>query len=171
MIARCVPLYYHRPPWAQNEFGFAQLGDQRRNKRLVNIAEHFAGQPRRNTSGKPFHTGPSVKGAYRFFGQRALALKGHSAARGRTRQACRQPGEYLQIEDTTLLDYSHHPAAEDLGCMEMAVTGFELHSALAVRVEGGRWSNARGHTDRVNSINSVAPATPPTREKNTCREG
>ena len=31
--------------WAQNEFGFAQLGDRRRNKRLVNIAEHLAANP------------------------------------------------------------------------------------------------------------------------------
>ena len=35
------------PPaqWAQNEFGFAQLGDQRRNIRLVKIAEHLAARP------------------------------------------------------------------------------------------------------------------------------
>ncbi|HYG35730.1 MAG TPA: transposase DNA-binding-containing protein [Clostridia bacterium] len=31
--------------WAQEEFGLAQLGDQRRNKRLVNIAQHLAANP------------------------------------------------------------------------------------------------------------------------------
>jgi Transposase DNA-binding len=31
--------------WAQNEFGFAQLGDQLRNQRLVKIATHLAAQP------------------------------------------------------------------------------------------------------------------------------
>src|SRR5580704_11143884 len=30
---------------AQHEFGFARLGDRRRNKRLVNIAEHLAASP------------------------------------------------------------------------------------------------------------------------------
>jgi hypothetical protein len=54
----------------------------------------------------------------------------------RTRQACRQAGEYLLIEDTTLLDYSDHPATEDLATIgNGAGRGFELHSALAVRVE------------------------------------
>ncbi len=31
--------------WAQNEFGFAQLGDQRRNRRLVKIAQELAAHP------------------------------------------------------------------------------------------------------------------------------
>ena len=53
----------------------------------------------------------------------------------RTRQQCRQPGEYLLIEDTTLLDYSRHGAAEELGIIG-TVRGFELHSTVAVRVEG-----------------------------------
>jgi hypothetical protein len=57
----------------------------------------------------------------------------------RTRQACRQPGEYLLIEDTTLLDYSNHPATEDLGRIgDGGGRGFELHSTLAVRIES--WS-------------------------------
>jgi adenine-specific DNA glycosylase len=35
------------PPaqWAQNEFAFALLGDQRRTQRLVNIATHLAASP------------------------------------------------------------------------------------------------------------------------------
>ena len=54
----------------------------------------------------------------------------------RTRAAGRQPGEYLLIEDTTLLDYSPHPATQDLGPIgDGAGRGFELHSALAVRIE------------------------------------
>ncbi|MBM3832586.1 MAG: hypothetical protein FJ403_04810 [Verrucomicrobia bacterium] len=37
------------PPaeWAQSEFAFAQLGDKRRNKRLVNIAQKLAANPGR----------------------------------------------------------------------------------------------------------------------------
>ena len=43
----------------------------------------------------------------------------------------------MLIEDTTLLDYSRHPAAADLGVIgDGGGRGFELHSALAVRVEG-----------------------------------
>ena len=127
------------PPgqWAQNEFGFAQLGDQRRNKRLVNIAQHLAAAPG-GTLPHAFADWAELKAAYRFFGQRGVSFERVLAPhRERTRQACRQPGEYLLIEDTTLLDYSHHGAGQDLGIIGDGVgRGFELHSALAVRVEG-----------------------------------
>ena len=126
------------PPgqWAQDEFGFAQLGDQRRNKRLVNIAEHLAAVPG-GTLPQAFRDWAELKAAYRFFGQRGVSFERVLAPHlERTRQACRQAGEYLLIEDTTLLDYSQHSATEDLGIIgDGAGRGFELHSALAVRVQ------------------------------------
>ena len=126
------------PPaqWAQSEFGLAWLGDPRRTKRLVNIATHLAASPG-GTLPQAFPHWAELKGAYRFFGQRGVSfdriLAPHLA---RTREVCRQPGEYLLIEDTTLLDYSRHPATEELGRIgDGDGRGFELHSALAVRVE------------------------------------
>jgi hypothetical protein len=125
------------PPaqWAQQEFAFAQLGDQRRNQRLVNIAEHLAANPS-GTLPQAFPDWAELKGAYRFFGQRGVSfdtvLTPHVE---RTRQRCRQPGEYLLIEDSTLLDYSAHEAA-GLGVIgDGAGRGFELHSTLAVEVQ------------------------------------
>jgi hypothetical protein len=126
------------PPetWAQNEFGFAQLGDQRRTKRLVNIATKLAAHPG-GTLPQAFPDWTELKGAYRFFNQPAAhyerIIQPHLE---RTRQACQEPGEYLIIEDTTDLDYSPHGAVEGLGVIgDGAGRGFELHSALAVRVE------------------------------------
>jgi Transposase DNA-binding/Transposase Tn5 dimerisation domain len=122
-------------PWAQCEFGFAQLGDQRRNQRLVNIAEHLAASPG-GTLPQAFPDWAELKAAYRFFGQRGVSFERVLAPHlERTRQACRQPGEYLLIEDTTLLDYSRHPHTEELGLIGDGGRGFELHSALAVRIE------------------------------------
>jgi hypothetical protein len=123
--------------WAQQEFAFAQLGDQRRHKRLVNIAEHLAAHPG-GTLPQAFLDGAELKAAYRFFGQRGVSFDTVLAPHvERTRQACRQPGEYLLIEDTTLLDYSGHVAAQGLGRIGNGRgRGFELHSTLAVRVEG-----------------------------------
>lgn len=122
--------------WAQQEFGFAQLGDQRRNKRLVNIAEHLAARPG-GTLPQAFDHWAELKAAYRFFGQRGVSFERVLAPHWeRTRQLCQQPGEYLLIEDTTLLDYSYHWAAEDLGVIGNGQgRGLELHSTLAVRVE------------------------------------
>lgn len=126
------------PPsqWAQQEFAFAHLGDARRNKRLVKIATQLAAHPG-GTLPQAFPHWAELKAAYRFFDQRGVSfeqvLEPHLE---RTRQACGQAGEYLLIEDTTLLDYSDHPATEDLGIIGSGKErGFELHTTLAVRVQ------------------------------------
>jgi hypothetical protein len=112
------------------------LGDARRNKRLVKIATQLAAHPG-GTLPQAFRHWAELKAAYRFFDQRGVSfeqvLEPHLE---RTRQACCQPGEYLLIEDTTLLDYSDHPATEDLGIIGSGQErGFELHTTLAVRVQ------------------------------------
>lgn len=122
--------------WAQREFGVAPLGDQRRNKRLVNVASRLAANPG-GTLPQAFPTWAELKGAYRLFNQpqvtHANILAPHLE---NTLEGCRQPGEYLIIEDTTLLDYSGSVAALELGTIgDGGGRGFELHSALAVRVE------------------------------------
>jgi len=126
------------PPaqWAQNEFALAPLGDRRRTQRLMKIATNLAVAPG-GTLPQAFPDWAELKAAYRFFGQRGVTFKHILAPHlERTRQACGQPGEYLLIEDTTLLDYSAHPAAPELGVIgNGGGRGFELHSALAVRVE------------------------------------
>jgi hypothetical protein len=126
------------PPgqWAQREFGFAQLGDGRRNKRLVKIATNLSARPG-GTLPQAFSDWAELKAAYRFFGQAGVTFERVIAPHlERTRQNCRQPGEYLLIEDTTLLDYSGHLAAQELGVIgDGGGRGFELHSALAVRIE------------------------------------
>lgn len=130
------------PPgaWAQQEFGDANLGDRRRNKRLVKVATNIAAKPG-GTLPQAFSDWAELKAAYRFFGQRGVTFERILAPHlERTRQACGQPAEYLLIEDTTLLDYSHHPATEDLGAIgDGTGRGFELHSTLAVRVE--QWTS------------------------------
>lgn len=126
------------PPsqWAQTEFGLAQLGDQRRTKRLIKIAAGLAQSPG-GTLPQAFADWAELKAAYRFFGQRGVTFERVMGPHlERTQQACRQPGEYLLIEDTTVLSYSAHPATENLGVVgDGRGRGLELHSALAVRIE------------------------------------
>lgn len=126
------------PPsqWAQHEFAFAKLGDSRRNKRLVKIATNLAAHPG-GTLPQAFPEWAELKAAYRFFGQSGVTFQRVLAPHlERTRQSCRLPGEYLLIEDTTLLDYSRHRATAELGVIgDGGGRGFELHSALAVRIE------------------------------------
>lgn len=122
--------------WAQHEFGLAQLGDKRRTIRLVNIAAHLAANPGGTLPGA-FPEWTELKAAYRFLTQGGSTYERILAPHlERTRDACRQPGEYLIIEDTTCLDYTNHPATEDLGVIgDGQGRGFDLHTALAVRVE------------------------------------
>jgi hypothetical protein len=122
--------------WAQNEFGFAQLGDKRRNHRLVKIAQKLAASPG-GTLPQAFPDWAELKAAYRFFSGGAARFDEIIGAHlERTRASCREPGEYLIIEDTTLLDYTKHLATQDLGYIgDGGGRGFEVHSALAVRVE------------------------------------
>jgi hypothetical protein len=123
--------------WAQAEFGFAELGDARLNKRLVNIATSLAANPG-GTLPQALTEWDELKAAYRFFDNATVdyqkVLQPHLE---RTRLGCREPGEYLMIEDTTDLDFSRHRKTQDLGVIgDGKGRGFELHSALAVRVEG-----------------------------------
>jgi Transposase DNA-binding/Transposase Tn5 dimerisation domain len=122
--------------WAQQEFGFAELGDPRRNKRLVKIGTELAAKPG-GTLPQAFLDWPELKAAYRFFGNPVVdfqnVLRPHLE---RTRQRCQEPGEYLIIEDSTELDFSRHRKTQDLGMIgNGSGRGFELHSGLAVRVE------------------------------------
>jgi len=123
-------------PWAQQEFGFAQLGDRRRNRRLVKIAEQLATSPG-GTLPQAFPQWAELKAAYRFLNQRGVTYEAVLAPSvERTRQACRQAGEYLLIEDTTYLSYPRGGTVEGLGVVgDGRGQGFELHSTLAVRVE------------------------------------
>ena len=78
-----------------------------------------------------------LKAAYRFFSQPKVGpVKVQTPHWEATRSRCREPGEYLLIEDTTQLDYSFHPATEDLGTIGNGDgRGLLLHTTLAVRVE------------------------------------
>ena len=122
--------------WAQQEFAFANLGDHRLSKRLVNVATSLAANPG-GTLPQAFADWAELKAAYRFFDNRSVdfekVLQPHLE---RTRLACREPGEYLMIEDSSTLDFSGHRRTQDLGVIgDGQGRGFELHSALAVRVE------------------------------------
>lgn len=122
--------------WAQEQFGFAQLGDKRRNDRLIKVATNLAANPG-GTLPQAFAQWAELKAAYRLLDQSQVTFERVIAPHcERTLAACHQPGEYLIIEDTTLLDFSMRPACEDLGFIgDGKGRGFELHSTLAVRVE------------------------------------
>jgi hypothetical protein len=126
------------PPaqWAQQEFSLAELGDPRRTRRLVSMATQLAQSPS-GTLPQALPEWSELKAAYRWLSQPQNTPEKIQAPHcQRTLQQCREPGEYLLIEDTSELDYTHHPATVELGTIGNGQgRGLLVHSTLAVRVE------------------------------------
>jgi hypothetical protein len=136
-IFRCMCTTLHSAQqWAQAEFGLAELRDKRRSKRLVQVASALAQCPS-GTLPQALPDWKALKGAYRLFSNPAMDAAAVLAPHcQRTRQQCLEVGEYLWIEDTTELDFTHHRRCQGLGQVgNQYGRGLHLHTSLAVRVE------------------------------------
>jgi hypothetical protein len=128
--------------WAVTEFGGADLGDLRRSKRLVRVAEALC-QESHGTLPGSFSDWSELKAAYRLFEEPDVRYEDILTAHlVRVREECRRRGQYLVVEDTTELDFTSHQAAEDLGRIgDDGGRGLWLHSTLAMRIE--KWTEAQ----------------------------
>lgn len=122
--------------WAITEFGAAELGDERRTLRLVQLATVLGDQP--GASLPDACADPAIlKAAYRFFDNDAIAPEPLLASHVRAtyRRLAAVP-VVLAVNDTTLLDWSHHPATADLGPLATRhQQGVLAHSTLAFTPE------------------------------------
>ena len=122
--------------WAVTEFAEAELGDERRTTRLVELAHVLAQHP---SAALPEACGSSamLKGASRFFANDAIAprdvLASHiEATYGRLAQVPLG----LAVQDTTEVDGTSHPATTGLGPLgHPACQGLLVHSTLAFTPE------------------------------------
>lgn len=122
--------------WALREFGAAHLGDTRRTARLVTLARQLSAQPQ---AALPEACGETaaLKAAYRFFDNDAISdaavLASH--VRATWERVAAEP-LVLAVQDTTLLDWTHHPATTGLGMLgSVREQGLLVHSTLAVTPE------------------------------------
>jgi len=122
--------------WAEDEFGEADLGDVRRNARLVQLATVLGAQP---SASLPDATDDpaTLKAAYRFFDNdyvRAEAmLASHVQSTTRRMQAVPL---VLAVQDTTYLDWTDHPATDGLGPLAApSHQGLLAHTTLALSPE------------------------------------
>lgn len=123
--------------WAQQEFGAAQLVDKRLTKRLRMIAEDFYQQPNASipqASGTPSR----MKATYRFFANEDITVEQMlEAHRHRTRQRCADQPTVLMINDTSMLNFSTHPATQGLGQLrDKEMLGMLIHPTLAATPAG-----------------------------------
>lgn len=125
--------------WAEQEWGSAPLGDSRLVQRLVTLGRDRYARPQASipqTCGSRAKT----KAAYRFFDHERTTLQNLIAPHMESTTR-RIAGEkvVLAIQDTTTLNYSTHPATENLGPIGSrpdGIIGLILHGTLAVNTEG-----------------------------------
>lgn len=123
--------------WAAKELSMANLGDTRRNKRLVRLVEDLAAQP---DSSVPQACGnvARTKAAYNFwkspYFQASDIRAPHIAS---TIERIKSHGRVLAIQDTTNIDLTSHPATKGLGYLDgKLASGLKVHSTLAVTSQG-----------------------------------
>lgn len=123
--------------WAAAEFGAAELGDQRLNRRLVRLAALLGAAPAASLP-EACRGAAETKAAYRFFAQedcdwRAL-LGPHWAC---TQQRMGAEARVLCVQDTTELDFTTQPGVAGLGRLgHDARHGLYVHPTLAVTPAG-----------------------------------
>jgi len=127
---------YRIDDWAVTEFGDAELGDARRTARLTHLATVLGAQP---TASLPDATDDpaTLTAADRFFANEAVdpaqILASHVQA---TTARLRQVPLVLAVQDTTYLDWTHHPATTGLGPLAQATQqGLLAHTTLALTPE------------------------------------
>jgi hypothetical protein len=125
--------------WAEQEFGQVHLGDVRLNRRLLEIARDFYGRPQAQIP-QACQSRARTKAAYRFFEHPHTTmddiLEPH---RKSTWQRIAENKIVLCPQDTTTLNYSTHPATENLGPIggkKEGIIGLVVHDTMAFSVEG-----------------------------------
>jgi len=125
--------------WAEEEFGAARLGDERLRRRLVVMARDFYARPHAQIP-QACQSRAKTKAAYRFLKHPDTTmdrvLDSHVAA---ARQRIAKEPIVLAVQDTTSLNYSTHPATENLGPIGSrpdGLIGLLVHDTMAFSLEG-----------------------------------
>lgn len=128
-----------RQRWAEENFGACDFGDQRLNKRMLQIAEAAA---RNSTASFPdmFKDWNNLKAAYRFFDHPQTSFE--KVARAHWEAVRDVPaGTYLLISDSTELNFGRGREIEQVGPIggHHSGRGFLLHSMLMADAEQGEF--------------------------------
>ena len=143
LCKEAVPAVLPKPmaadDWAEEEFGNIALGDERLTKRVVCIARDFYARPQASIP-HACRTRANTKAAYRLFEHPAthmnVLLSQHYKA---VVNRCQTEAIVLAVQDTTMLNYTTHPATSDLGPIgssQDGPIGLLVHDTMAFNLEG-----------------------------------
>ena len=125
--------------WAEEEFGAADLGDKRLTNRLVSLVRDFYARPQASIP-QACQRRAKTKAAYRFFEHPHMSmdkvLEQHYES---TLERSSKEEVALAVQDTTSLNYTVHPATENLGPIGYRLDrgiGLILHDTMAFNRDG-----------------------------------
>ena len=126
-------------PWSQEELGTIHLGDKRLNERLLYVAEELSAYPQ-----SPINAAcgdwKDTKAAYRLFdNENVTPEKIMDPHFRRTVQRMGEHRRVFAVQDTTYLDYTHHPLTEGLGPIgtkSQQIYGLIKHTTLVLTESG-----------------------------------
>lgn len=128
-----------RDPWGEEEFGLAQLGDERRVQRLTSIAAQVLRVPGGRVTGV-FSSSAEREGAFRLLENDAvdveeIALAAHRAC---ARRCADQPFAFVPVDETSLrlVDTKGNKRLGVVGARNIGATGLQVMTAMAVSPEG-----------------------------------
>ncbi|MGQ9687099.1 MAG: IS4 family transposase [Thiobacillaceae bacterium] len=119
--------------WAMAQWGRVDLGDARLNRRAVQVGAALAAHPDESLP-RQIGSAAALQGAYDLLNHPHVTLSKIAAPHWEnTRRAAEQRDVVLFIQDTTELNYTHHPHKEGLGPVgDGKGRGLLLHTTLAV---------------------------------------
>lgn len=123
--------------WAEEELQYAELGDVRRKKRLIRIVSDLAAQP---NSSVPQASGnlAATQAAYEFW--KSPYIKPEAIASAHQKSTLERVKQYpvvIAIQDTTELNFTHHPAKRGMGYLDNAkARGLKVHSVFCSTDKG-----------------------------------
>lgn len=120
--------------WAYAQWGSAELGDKRRTKRAVEIGAAMAAKPDASLPEQMLGNWYDLKACYLLLNNERITLADLAFPHWQnTRQAASRQNVVLFAQDTTELDYTHHPTKTNLGPIGNGKgRGLLLHSSLAI---------------------------------------
>lgn len=125
--------------WTAYELSEISLGDKRLNWRFLDSAAKLAAKPSVSIN-QACDDWADTKATYRLFAnEKTTAEEILAAHQQRTRERMAGHKYILAIQDSSYLDYSHHPSKRGMGPIgtsEQSLRGLVMHSVLATTTSG-----------------------------------
>jgi hypothetical protein len=128
--------------WAETQFGQAELGDPRRNRRLLALATEIAERPGLSINALFPHQDAARAAAYRFMDSAHVPPEAliHAAGKGTAQRIQGLPDPlFLALCDSTPLKFSHPAVYDDVGPLstqrDTKNPGFWVHNVLLTTLD------------------------------------